>query len=68
MASATGMPARLPGQNGENEPLLGQRGDVTQEPHAPIIYNLWLGTFIILHLPFNLHSTCPNVPTLETKY
>lgn len=44
MSSATGIPAHYPDEPRENEPLLGQRGDVTQEEDTSIISNLWLGT------------------------
>ncbi|KAL1883085.1 hypothetical protein VTK73DRAFT_10011 [Phialemonium thermophilum] len=45
MASATGIPQRVP-ENGlpETEPLLGRPGDAAQKVDSPLVGNLWLGT------------------------
>ncbi|KAK1772593.1 eukaryotic cytochrome b561-domain-containing protein [Phialemonium atrogriseum] len=47
MASATGIPQRIPDADtgaAETEPLLGRAGDAAQKQGAPLISNLWLGT------------------------
>ena len=49
MASATGIPANIPETNGhshdgEDEPLLGRRGDASQEEGKALYHNLYLGT------------------------
>ncbi|KAF1963511.1 hypothetical protein CC80DRAFT_486884 [Byssothecium circinans] len=45
MASATGIPENINGlAGGEQEPLLGRRGDASQMEGQPIWVNLWLGT------------------------
>jgi len=49
MASATGIPAQVPGvtdevlDRPESEPLLGRPGDALQKPEESIIYNLTKG-------------------------
>ncbi|KAF2688001.1 hypothetical protein K458DRAFT_440740 [Lentithecium fluviatile CBS 122367] len=46
MASATGIPEGINGAggSGEDEPLLGHRGDASQMEGHPLYMNLWLGT------------------------
>ncbi|KMU82725.1 hypothetical protein CIHG_00506 [Coccidioides immitis H538.4] len=47
MASATGIPEARPAsihENGEEEPLLGRPGDVTQKENQSILINLVTGT------------------------
>ncbi|KAF2012270.1 hypothetical protein BU24DRAFT_495320 [Aaosphaeria arxii CBS 175.79] len=51
MASATGIPENYNSNDaapreglGEDEPLLGRRGDASQEDGQPIYKNLWIGT------------------------
>jgi hypothetical protein len=50
MASATGIPGNVPATNersregyAEDEPLLGRRGDASQEEGKPLYHNLYLG-------------------------
>jgi hypothetical protein len=45
MASSTGIPENINGTRGlsEEEPLLGQRGDASQQEGLPLYYNLWIG-------------------------
>ncbi|KAF4969438.1 hypothetical protein FZEAL_10227 [Fusarium zealandicum] len=57
MASATGIPQRIPSHaeldgaaSGETEPLLGRPGDAAQEDGVPMIKNLVLGTAGIAQL------------------
>ncbi|EPE29302.1 hypothetical protein GLAREA_00462 [Glarea lozoyensis ATCC 20868] len=54
MASATGIPQNIPDTNGhspegyaEDEPLLGRRGDASQEEGKPLYHNLYLGTAVV---------------------
>ncbi|KAI1761696.1 hypothetical protein GGR53DRAFT_459654 [Hypoxylon sp. FL1150] len=52
MASATGIPQHPPTDSdndgqGDQEPLLGRPGDVSQRDNAPIVKNLTIGTGII---------------------
>jgi hypothetical protein len=53
MASATGIPANIPGRDqrveglGEDEPLLGRIGDASQHEGRPIYYNLVIGKYEI---------------------
>ena len=49
MASATGIPERNGVVNGraEDEPLLGSRGDVSQESNKPLWSNVFMGTAIL---------------------
>ncbi|PSN64299.1 hypothetical protein BS50DRAFT_528440 [Corynespora cassiicola Philippines] len=46
MASATGIPGNINAARGagEDEPLLGRRGDASQMEGQPLYLNLWLGT------------------------
>ena len=46
MASATGIPERLPASS-EQEPLLGRPGDATQRPGQGLYYNFFTGTAIL---------------------
>lgn len=46
MASATGIPERLP-TSSEQEPLLGRPGDATQRPEQGLYYNFFTGTAIL---------------------
>jgi hypothetical protein len=52
MASATGIPEHINGLNGasagEDEPLLGRRGDASQMEDQPLYLNLWIGEFLDL--------------------
>lgn len=45
MASATGIPERINGVRGagEDEPLLGHRGDASQMEGQSLAFNLWIG-------------------------
>lgn len=45
MASATGIPEDINALRGvgEDEPLLGRRGDASQMEGQPLFLNLWLG-------------------------
>lgn len=45
MASATGVPENVNSLRGtgEDEPLLGRRGDASQIEGEPLYWNLWLG-------------------------
>ena len=45
MASATGIPEDINSLQGtgEDEPLLGRRGDASQTEGQPLYWNLWLG-------------------------
>ena len=48
MSSATGIPEENPATNhrtAEDEPLLGRRGDASQEDGKGIQFNLVLGTY-----------------------
>ncbi|TLD35437.1 cytochrome b561 [Venturia nashicola] len=48
MASATGVPERVPDvQTDENEPLLGRVGDASQKDGKPLYYNLTIGTAVL---------------------
>ena len=46
MASATGIPEHNPARS-EEEPLLGNPGDVTQKPEQGLQFNLITGTAIL---------------------
>jgi hypothetical protein len=46
MASATGIPERVPPVS-EQEPLLGRPGDATQKSDHWLAFNLWTGTGIL---------------------
>lgn len=48
MASATGIPEDYNAARGagEEEPLLGQRGDASQMEGQPLFMNLWLGMYL----------------------
>ena len=54
MASATGIPEENPAANhrsAEDEPLLGRRGDASQQEGQGIQFNLVLGIYLPLSQP-----------------